>query len=205
MSARHSLDRRSTIDGGLLIAVGPARETCLVTLVGELDLTNAPTLRKELHGLLAMELETVVLDLSRLSSSIRAASGACWKRHSNREQTGTGFRFLDSLHPHVDRILRALGNPRDAPFHDVDAVAVVAGFSLHLRRMTSDPAPLYLRAGSPSTLDPGCIVWRPTGRQFVWEPQSGCTSTTLPRVTRRRWVPLRRMVQMCACPAPRTA
>ena len=31
-------------DGRLLIAIGPEFETCLVTLVGELDYGNVPTL-----------------------------------------------------------------------------------------------------------------------------------------------------------------
>ena len=116
MSARHSLERRSTVDGGLLIAVGPARETCLVTLVGELDLSNAPTLRKQLRGLLSMELETVVLDLESLefidSSGIRCLLETTLESRAN----GDRFRILDSVHPHVDRILRVSEAREMLPF-----------------------------------------------------------------------------------------
>jgi anti-anti-sigma factor len=112
----HSLDRRSITDGGLVIAIGPARETCLVTLVGELDLSNAPTLREELHGLLSMELKTVVLDLESLefidSSGIRCLLETTLESRGN----GDRFRILDSLHPHVDRALRVSEAREVLPF-----------------------------------------------------------------------------------------
>jgi anti-anti-sigma factor len=114
--ARRSVDRHSTTVGGLLIAVGPARETCLVTVVGELDMSSAPTRRKELHGLLSKDLETVVLDLESLEFIDSAGIKCLLETTLESRANGDRFRILDSLRAHVDRALRVAEAREMLPF-----------------------------------------------------------------------------------------
>ena len=51
---------------GLAIEVGPASETCLVRLMGEVDLASADVLREHLLRLLESNVQTVVIDLDGL-------------------------------------------------------------------------------------------------------------------------------------------
>ena len=51
----------------LTIEIGPESETCLVRLIGELDLEAVPTLERELERLLSARLATVVVDLGELT------------------------------------------------------------------------------------------------------------------------------------------
>jgi anti-anti-sigma factor len=102
-------------DGRLLIAIGPELETCVVTLVGELDYGNVPTLEYELHRLLARDLD-LLLDLEGLgfidSSGIKCLMQMTGESRAN----GDRFRILGPLHPHVDRVLRISGAHDVLPF-----------------------------------------------------------------------------------------
>jgi len=111
------LGQKSIESGALTIHVHPAEKTCVVRLVGELDRDSAPTLERELKRLTAVEPETLIVDLERLSfidSSglrclLKAANGAASKGDALRFQGATG---------HVEEMLRLTDIKKLLRFND---------------------------------------------------------------------------------------
>jgi anti-sigma B factor antagonist len=85
-------DAKVVKDGCLEIRVGPSAETCLIQIVGELDLANVSSLEKELRIAERMEPRSLVLDLSALefidSSGIKALMDAQRRSQGNGNALG---------------------------------------------------------------------------------------------------------------------
>jgi anti-anti-sigma factor len=78
-------------DGLLEIRRGPENETCLIRLIGELDLANAGSVEKELRLAEAQRPATIVLDLSRLD--FIDSSGIALLIHAARRSQANGHKL----------------------------------------------------------------------------------------------------------------
>lgn len=78
----------------LAIEVGPAGETCLVRLVGELDLATVSAVEAELNRLLTSELQTVVVDLGGLTFIDSTGIACLMKAAKLSAQDGNRLRIL---------------------------------------------------------------------------------------------------------------
>ncbi len=99
---------RSIVDGGLRIEIGPEAETCLIRVVGELDLGTVPALERELHRILSHDLQRVIVDLEDLEF-IDSTGLLCLvkaTRHSRAD--GDRLRFIGAT-GQVDRVLKLTG------------------------------------------------------------------------------------------------
>ena len=78
----------------LTIEVGPEAETCLVRLVGELDMATVPAVEREVDRLLSGGLETVVVDLGGLDF-IDSTGLVCLVKAARRSaENGAHLRIL---------------------------------------------------------------------------------------------------------------
>lgn len=108
-------------DGLLEIRRGPENETCLIQLIGELDLANAGSVEKELHVVEAQTPATIVLDLSGLD--FIDSSGIALLIHAAHRSQANGHMLRLIPGPRAVRhTLEICGVDRVLPFLDREAL-----------------------------------------------------------------------------------
>jgi anti-sigma B factor antagonist len=101
----------------LTIEVGPEAETCLVRLVGELDMATVPAVEAELNRLLSSALQTIVVDLGDLAF-IDSTGLACLMKATKRSaEDGSRLRILRGSEQ-VMRVMRITGVDEVLPLID---------------------------------------------------------------------------------------
>jgi anti-sigma B factor antagonist len=97
--------RESLEQGKLTILVLRGEGTCVVELVGELDHDSVPTLERALNRLIAVEPETLIVDLERLTF-IDSSGLHCLSKAANAAASkGDALRFRGAT-GHVDQMLQ---------------------------------------------------------------------------------------------------
>jgi anti-sigma B factor antagonist len=96
--------RESLQQGQLTIVVLRGEATCVVKLVGELDLDSAPTLERELDRLIAVEPEILVVDLERLRFIDSSGLSCLFEAGKVAASNGDVLRFRGAT-GHVEEML----------------------------------------------------------------------------------------------------
>lgn len=117
MSEVSSLDSVVVEDGLLEIRRGPAAETCVIRVSGELDLASVESLERELRHAETLDPKTIVLDLRGLdfidSTGILLLVQASRRAEANGHALG-----LTQASDAVQRVLELSGLDRVLPFVD---------------------------------------------------------------------------------------
>lgn len=104
-------------DGALKLRVARYGETCLIHLVGELDLANAESLERELDAALNDGAGQVVIDMGDLSFIDSTGIALLVTALSRGGEEGR-VRFLRSRATAVTRVLQLTGVEERLPFVD---------------------------------------------------------------------------------------
>src|SRR5262249_40322852 len=102
------LDGGEIRDGLLTVQIVRNGNACAVALVGELDLSNAPTAELALRGLLDDHAARIVVDLRQLTF-IDSTGIAMFVQLIHEDEKFDRFRFLPSPSPAVTRVLEITG------------------------------------------------------------------------------------------------
>jgi anti-sigma B factor antagonist len=118
MSSAQARNRgeRTIEDGLLTIRTGPLVEPCVLTLSGELDLSNVDSLHGELRRVAAARLQTLVLDLSRLRF-VDSLGVSCLLKAARLYRERPRLRVLRGS-TEVERVLRLTGVGELLPYAD---------------------------------------------------------------------------------------
>jgi anti-sigma B factor antagonist len=103
-SGRESL----VAQGGLAIDAVWADETCVIQLVGELDLASVPTLERELAPLIAARTGTLIVDLERLRFIDSSGLACLLATARGAEAKGDALRFTGAT-GQVEQLLKLTG------------------------------------------------------------------------------------------------
>lgn len=115
MELQHSrTDTRQTGRDNLIIYVRPRSSTCVVKLLGELDLASAEAFEREVEELLDSDVETLLIDLSGLE--FVDSTGLQSMLKLTRESAAEGKLRFTGAGGQVEQVLGLTGLGETLPF-----------------------------------------------------------------------------------------